>query len=134
MLILNAAVTNRVTAQVWKSKKNPFVPKTGFVSRRGTATSRPSSNVTARLSALGGGVLRARRCWCRLFAFAIEGLKAPELAAYGLIVPDGIRDIAVAAVAVFALLLAVLGGVPLAVACVPSSVTRSRSRTGCARS
>ncbi|EXJ50751.1 type IV secretory system conjugative DNA transfer family protein [Microbacterium sp. MRS-1] len=111
VLVLGAAVTNRVTAQVWKSKKNPFAPKTGFVKKAGD---RYAASVIERDGQIVGS------WWWRaasasllvpIVAFAVEGMKAPELAAYGLIVPDGIRNIAVAAVAVFALLLAVLGGV-----------------------
>lgn len=111
VLILNAAVTNRVTAQVWRSKKDPFAPKTGFVKKAGD---RYAASVIERDGQIVGS------WWWRAasasllaptVAFAIEGLKAPELAAYGLIVPDGIRNIAVAVVALFALVLAVLGGV-----------------------
>lgn len=111
VLVLGAAVTNRVTAQVWKSKSDPFAPKTGFVKKAGD---RYAASVIERDGQIVGS------WWWRaasasllvpIVAFAVEGLKAPELAAYGLIVPDGIRNIAVAVVAVFALVLAVLGGV-----------------------
>lgn len=111
VMVLGAAVTNRVTAQVWKSKSDPFAPKTGFVKKAGD---RYAASVIERDGQIVGS------WWWRAasasllaptVAFTIEGLKAPELAAYGLIVPDGIRNIAVAVVALFALVLAVLGGV-----------------------
>lgn len=111
VLILNAAVTNRMTAQVWKSRKNPFAPKTGFVKKAGD---RYAASVIMRDGEPVGSWWWRAACASLLVpavAFVIEGLKAPELATYGLIVPDVARDIAVAAVAVFALALAVLGGV-----------------------
>lgn len=111
VMVLGAAVTNRVTAQVWKSRKNPFAPKTGFVKKAGD---RYAASVIVRDGEAVGSWWWRAACASLLVpivAFAIEGLKAPELATYGLIVPDVARDIAVAAVVVFALLLAVLGGV-----------------------
>lgn len=110
VLVLGAAVTNRVTAQVWKSKSDPFAPKTGFVKKAGE---RYRASVIERDGHNVGSWWWRAACASLLVpivAFAIEGLKVPELAAYGLIVPDGIRDIAVAVVAVFALVLAVRGG------------------------
>lgn len=111
ILVLGAVVTNRVTAQVWKSKTDPFAPKTGFVKK---ARERYAASAIMR-----DGEAVGSWWWCAAFvsllvpavAFVIEGLKAPELAAYGLIVPDAIRDIAVAVVAVVALVIAMMGGV-----------------------